>query len=279
MRRVGTLSAGLSVLCALLAIAACSASAAQPTWWACMKAEPKNTGHYADRACSSAVESGGKYELRPGVGKAKPFKSERPGGQSVMHVVIPGLGELKVECGELKVKGRAAAPNLERGVTFSFSKCKALGGPCSSFTTSPLAGELGWLNKEEGVVGIELANEISPGSGFIAQFECPGLAKVRVHGSFIGTQHDDVGGLSSASRMLYTVGAYFGELSPPGYSPIVNRPSFEEGPTGVLLTELNDAENHNTWGPEGGLPSGLEAYGGDGQNRGIVLKGETLMIQ
>jgi hypothetical protein len=277
MRRVGILSVGLCALCAALVLAA-SAASANPGWWSCEKATPKNTGHFSDKGCTTAVESGGKYELQPGIGKSKPFKSGGHEGEAILWMNIPQVGEPKVECANVKNSGKVAMPNREFGVTFAFSKCKLLGSSCPDFTTSPLAGELGWLNKEKGEAGIALSNEAAPGSGYIAQFECPGVAKIRIFGAFIGEQKGDVHQLSPNASMRYRLGNYLGEL-PPGYSPMTNPPAFEEGPVGVLRNEFNDAENGNTWGPEGGLPMGLKASGGGVENQGIKTKGETLLIQ
>ena len=91
--------------------------------------------------------------------------------------------------------------------------------------------------------------------GYLAPFECEGLAKVRVHGAR-HRRADAVRRQSPRNRSsIFSVGPYLGELAP-GYTPLVNPPAFEEGeePVGVLLTELNGPETGNTWQPEGGLP-------------------------
>jgi hypothetical protein len=280
MRGFTILGAGLAAASAAGALAASPVSAAPPGWWACVKATPKNTGLFSDKACTTGVESGGKYEVRPGVGKAKPFKTHGREGQAILWMNIPGTGEPKLECEQTKISGKAAPPNREVGVRLSFSKCRLLGSPCQDITTAPLSGELGWLNEEKGEVGIALSNEAAPGSGYILQFECPGVAKGRIHGSFIGEQRGDVQKLSSTASMRYELGQYLGEGSPPGYNPLTNPPAFEEGePVGVMLVEFNDQETGNTWGPEGGLPMGLQALGGTGTNEGVNTAGETLMIR
>jgi hypothetical protein len=243
-----------------------------------VKATPKNTGHFSDKACTAGVESGGKYELQPSIGKGKAFKSPGKEGQAILWMNIPGKGEPRLECLQTKVSGKVALPNRERGVSFTFSKCNVLGSPCQDITTAPLSGELGWLNKEKGEVGIALGNEAAPGSGYILQFECPGLVKGRIHGAFIGEQRGDVEKLSSIASMRYRLGHYLGEGSP-GYNPLTNPPAFEEGPVGVMQVEFNDQETGNTWQPEGGLPMGLEAFGGTGTNEGINVKGEALLIR
>ncbi|HEX4435348.1 MAG TPA: hypothetical protein VH061_01010 [Solirubrobacteraceae bacterium] len=274
MRRLSILGICLATVCSTAALSTSAASAA-PGWWACQRAVPVNSGHYSDKLCTAAVESGGKYELVPGVGKGKGFKGK--GNQAVLHIVVPGVGDTKVECGGVKDSGNVAAPNRELRVTLAFSKCVLMGSPCANFSTPSLAGELGWLDKEAGEVGIALSNESAPGSGSIAQIECPGLLGVRIHGAFIGVQKGDIHEISKVTTVTYIVGSFLGEPSP-GYQPIVNQPAFEEGPVGVLLSELNDAETHEEWAPEGGLASGLEVNGPPA-HQGILIKGETLLIQ
>ena len=90
------------------------------------------------------------------------------------------------------------------------------------------------------------------------------------NGQVIGQQTGDINTISKTSSAVFSVGAYLGEVAP-GYTPLVNPPAFEEGPVGVLLTELNGAETGNEWAPEGGLPSGQE---GTAEN-----KGEFLMVK
>lgn len=276
MTRMRILGLALVAAFALAAVVVSSASAA-PGWYECGKAAKvgkEYTGKYSDKNCTSKVEKGGKYELQPGIGKGKGFKGS--GSTAILHNVIPGKGDIKVECTSFKDEGKVAMPNKVYGVKTTFSKCKSLGAPCKTeggkketITTQSLAGELGWLNKEAGVAGESLTNEASPGSGYLATFECEGLAKVRVHGAVIGTSGKDVNAINKESSTTFSVGPYLGEVAP-GYTPLVNPPAFEEGAVGVLLTELNGPETENVWAPEGGLPSGQEGT--------AVNKGEALEI-
>ena len=260
-------------LVALFAFTALSAVAsANPQWNECKKEAVKTNGKFA-KGCSAA---GTGYEITPGVGKGKAFKGK--GGAAVLHNVIPGKGDIKVECASFKDSGKVAnvgGVGKQFGVVATFSKCKSLGAPCSSgakketITTETLAGNLGWVNKGAGIAGASLFNEATPGSGYNAQFECTGLAKVRVHGGVIGVQGGDVGVFSKETTATYAVGPYLGELAP-GYTPLVNIPAFEEEAVGVLLTELNGPETGNVWAPEGGLPSGQEGT--------ATNKGENLLV-
>ncbi len=162
-------------------------------------------------------------------------------------------------------------------MTSEFKKCKSLGAPCKTeggkkevITTKSLAGSLGYMDKGHTSVGESLTSEAEPGSGFLAEFECEGLAKVRVHGAVIGTM-TPFGVVTKESISTFAVGEFLGEPAP-GYKPLTNPPAFEEGaePVGVLLTELNGEETGNEWAPAGGLPSGQEAKATNkGENLGV----------
>jgi hypothetical protein len=273
MKRMRILGLALVAVFALVAITAGAASA-KPQWKACVKTEPKNTGNFSDKLCSIGAPGTGKYELVAGIGKGKGFKGK--GGEASLHNVIPGKGDIKVTCLSFKDKGSVVAPSGVNKVTSEFKHCKSLGAPCKTeggkkevITTKSLAGSLGYMNKAHTAVGESLTSEAEPGSGFLAEFECEGLAKVRVHGAVIGSMAP-FGVVSKVSTSTFTVGEFLGEPAP-GYKPLTNPPAFEEGaePVGVLLTELNGEETGNEWAPAGGLPSGQEA---SATNKGEALE-------
>jgi hypothetical protein len=277
MKRMRILGLALVAVFALAAMTAAGASASKPVWKFCAKAakvgKETPTGEFSDKNCSVAAP-GGKYQLEAGIGKGKGFKGK--GGLAILHNVVPGKGDIKVECQSFKDEGSVVAPSGVDKVKSTFSKCKSLGAPCKTeggkketITTNSLAGSLGYLNKAHTAAGESLTNEAAPGSGYLATFECEGLAKVRVHGAVIGAL-SPFGSISKESSSSFTVGPFLGELSP-GYTPLVNPPAFEEGsePVGVLLTELNGPETGNEWAPEGGLPSGQE---GTAANKGEALE-------
>jgi hypothetical protein len=271
MTRMRILGLALVAVFAFAAFAAVSASA-NPEWYECAK--EKGIGKL-EKGCTKEGGKGG-YTLKPGIGKGKAFKGK--GGLAILHNVVPGKGDIKVECQSFKDGGKVANAGgigKEFAVTSTFSKCKSLGAPCSSgakketISTEVLAGNLGWLKKPSNI-GASLFNEATPGSGYLAQFECTGLAKVRVHGAVIGEVVGDVEKFSKEGETIFAVGPYLGELAP-GYTPLVNLPAFEEEAVGVLMTELNGPETGNVWAPEGGLPSGQEGVGHN--------KGENLLIK
>jgi hypothetical protein len=260
MKRMRILAIGFGLVVAGAAVAATSASA-NPSFEECFKVNTR-TGGYADKNCSIAVPGKtGKYELL--IAGDPSFKGK--GGAAILHTVIPGKGDIKVECASFKDSGQMVPAKFEKGVVAEFKKCKALGAPCQNaggmvgtIKTNVLAGELGYLSMTGPAVGISLANESSPGAGYLAEFECTGLAKIRIHGALIGQILGIINKIGKESQVVYSVGPYLGEPSP-GYTPLVNPPAFLSGTIGVLLTELNGPETGNVWAPPGGLPSGLEA--------------------
>jgi hypothetical protein len=277
MKRMRILGLALVAVFALAAVMASGASAVKPTWKVCIKTakneEKKYTAEYTDKLCSIKSETKeGKYELVAGIGKGKPFKGK--GGVAILHNVIPGKGDITVECQQFKDGGEVVAPSGVVNVHSEFKKCKSLGFPCKTeggkkevITTEALAGELGWLDKAHTMAGESLTSQAEPGSGFLAHFECEGVAKVRVHGAVIGSV-SPAHAISKEATATFSVAEY-GIGQPESKT---NPPAFEEGaePVGVLLTELNGEETGNTWQPEGGLVSGQEAT--------AINKGEALEI-
>jgi hypothetical protein len=244
-----------------------------PDWWECAK----NKAGKLQKGCITEGPKGG-FERRQGIGKGKVFKGK--GGKATLHTVIPTLASIddKVECASFKDEGKIAVPNLEDAVHVDFRKCASLGHRCTTVGASPgeirteaLAGALGWITAGT-VAGLDLANEAHPGTGYVAQFECEGLAKARVLGSLIGAI-GPINVFSKSTTVTFTVGNYLGEVEyEPGkkYLPLTNVPQFEGGPLDFLGTELNAAETGFTWQPPGGLASGEEATATD--------KGEDLEI-
>jgi hypothetical protein len=280
MRRILRSATLLAAAAGAIALLAAASASAAPEWFACSKAakvEGRFTGAFTDKACTVPSESGeGKWELVPGVGKGKSFKGK--GGKSILHLVIPGKGDIKIECAGSKVFGAIAAPNLMHGVRIAFTKCHSLGAPCKSpgakneeILTMPLAGHLGYLatEPEHPQVGLWLAAESGGAEGIQAEPECEGLYKGRVHGALIGHVAGDVNTISKEIRLTWTVGPYLGEPKP-GYTPVINQPSFEDPEEGSgYLTEESLEGSSETW--EGQLPAGEELE--------VLGKGEILMIK
>lgn len=283
MTRIKVLGLALVAVFAISALSVASASAAGPVFIECAKAAKEGKtylGHHNSKTCNDAfIGTGGKYELKTGIAKGKAFKSS--GGKAVLHSVNPEAKlDIPVECLSFKGTGKDVAPNIVVGVTTTFSKCKALGSPCSNgkketIVTKTLAGNLGWINKGAKVVGTDLVNEASPGS-FVAEFTCEALGEIRTGGSVIGQNGGNVGEINKVSTLTFTPGPYLGELEAEEgklhWTPIVNIPKLEGGPLDILKTEVKGAiTKHPTeFYPEGGVPSGQEGTS--------TQKGEAIMI-
>ncbi|HXD56191.1 MAG TPA: hypothetical protein VN618_15655 [Solirubrobacteraceae bacterium] len=190
----------LGTLAASAALAA-GAGAATPTWYECGKAPKLGgvfTGNYSAKNCEAAseVQGGGKYELREGIGKGKRFKGK--GGASTLNVAST-LGSVAVQCASSAETGTPALPNLEKGVSFTFKKCVALGSKACT-TASAKSGEItitglkGTLSEIEEApeVAVTLESEAHPGpEGVIATFTCEGLTAT-IQGSITARQTQDV---------------------------------------------------------------------------------------
>lgn len=279
MKRIKILGLAVFAMFALTALGAVSAQATgtAPEWFECAKSA-KGLGHYLGKECkkSEFKATGGKYDLVPGVGKGKAFKSK--GGAAVLHSVNPETNtDIPVECASFKGGGKAVAPNLVTGVTTTFSKCKALGAPCENgkketIVTKTLAGSLGWISKPGKIVGTDLALETAPGEP-VAEFKCEALGEVHTKGSVIGENTGDVEAISKVSTLVFKPGKFLGPVEwAPGkfYEPIVNIPEFEGGSPDILKTELKGSlTGHPTeFYPPGGLPSGQE---GESEQKGEAL--------
>ena len=245
----------LACLAALFALAGISASSAfgsaTPTWYECVKASPKNSGDYANKTCSEPSEAGkGGYVLKEGIGKGKEFKGKASGTAeapaAILHVKT-WLGDNKVACESAKSNGKLELPNLERDVTVSYSKCKALGTKtCTSagakkgeIKIAGLKGELGYLDETGPVVGLKLESEAHPGpTGLLTTFTCKDF-EATVTGGVIGTVQKDVNVISKESETVDSPGEIIGEHEYDGnkYKPLVNPLGWADEAT-EIATEL-----------------------------------------
>lgn len=203
MTRIGRAAVGwLGAFVMAGVLAAGAWGATTPTWYECGKAEKVGRsyiGNYTAKTCEASAEvpNGGRYELRPGIGKGKSFKGK--GGATTLQV-SGSLGSVAVTCGSSAETGTPALPNLETGVVFTFKKCKALG--TKNCTTAgkhtgevTISGLKGALSEEESAgaaAGLKLESEAHPGpEGTIASFACEGLTAT-VKGSLSARQTQDV---------------------------------------------------------------------------------------
>jgi hypothetical protein len=78
MKSISGVGLCLVAVFTIAAAAASSASASEPAWYECTKAGKSGTtylGDYAVKTCEAAskVATGGRYELKEGIGKGKKF--------------------------------------------------------------------------------------------------------------------------------------------------------------------------------------------------------------
>ncbi|HYB24820.1 MAG TPA: hypothetical protein VED41_13540 [Solirubrobacteraceae bacterium] len=286
----------LAAAFATAGVLATGAFAAEPAWFACVKASPKNSGNYNNKTCTEASEPGkGKYELKEGVGKAKAFKGS--GGAAVLHVKT-WLGDEKVECASSKDAGKPAAPNLETDVTVAYSKCTVFtthectsaGAKAGEIKVPAMKGKLGYV--EEGatpVVGLRLENEASPG-GTLAEFNC-GIVRATLNNQVIGVVSKDVNVVNTQSELNDEATERYGEHEFDGkkFKPLVNILGWANEVAGIEAAQKeNDEEADPAHVLKGefcgelveellGVECTPPAYAG--LDATIVNKGEALMIK
>jgi hypothetical protein len=287
MTRIKILGLALVAVFAFAAISVASASAGTaPALFECAKAAKEGKtylGHHDSKTCSDAyMATGGKYELKEGIGKGKAFKSS--GSTATLHTVDPaGEVDIPVVCSSFKGSGQYVNPTTVTKVITTFSKCKAESAPCQNvkketIETKSLAGKFGWINKEHDVVGTDLANEKEPG-GPVAEFTCSAIGEIHTEGSVIGTNAGNVKTIDKDSSLVFTAADYLGEVEyEPGkkYKPKTNIPEFEGGSLDILLTKIKgEITGHpEEFYPPEGLPSGQEGTSNQkGEALGIYEEG------
>ncbi len=230
MRHVRMLGLCLIAVCAVVAVAATSASAL-PEWGQCYA---KEGGKYANSNCTSKAKKGaGTFEWRKG-SQVSPSqkKFEGGGGLGILsaeyHYCEPGevrqphcnageqenlfLGEpISVECESEVNHGEASGSKGVANISVIFRGCKLLGAvPCSNtevegeIQTNTLKGELGYINKTTKDVGVLL--EPTAKHGRFAQFTCIGGSITTV----VGVGNAKEGAVYSPEK----TGGYDGIISP-----------------------------------------------------------------
>jgi hypothetical protein len=220
---------------ALAGALAASASAQAPTWYECAKAvkvgKTYPTGEYKNSKCTEPL-AGGKYLLKEGVGKGKPFKgATKKGTDAVLHIKT-WLGDLTVVCKSAKDSGTAALPNVEKEVSISYSSCKALstkvctspGAKKGEIKVTGLRGEFGYVEEAPNptVVGLRFENEADPG-GLMDSFSCEDV-EGKVFGQVIGVQSKDINEINKEAETLDEATERYGEHEYEGkkFKPTVN---------------------------------------------------------
>jgi hypothetical protein len=262
----------LASILAVGALTAAGASASGPHWVYCGKAVPKNTGAYTDKACSAESPTHeGKYELLDGIGKGKGFKGKTEGG-FVLHGVVPP-GEIPLQCEKASISGSYVAPNNLANVHIIMSKCEynIHEDVACSMTSTPLSGELGWINQAKGEAGIKLTSEAEPETGLIGEVQgCLKGVKQRWRGSAIG-RWGPLNQVTKESTFAFTAFPFPDEANK-RFDERSNPPAFEgEEGTHILRSEVNGPESGSEWTTAGGNAGAF-----DGQ---FHVKGEALMVR
>ncbi len=195
MRHVRMIGLAAAAVLAVAAFAASSAFAATPEWGQCYA---KAGGKYANSNCTTKAKKGaGTYEWRKGAQVAhKKFTGQ--GGTGILNSYMefcvrgnrdpacseeqiekeePTVLPLYVECTTEHAVGEASGKDEVANVVVVFKGCKALGSlPCSNSSNAEevkvnvLKGELGFINKSNDEVGVDLTPVAKKGS--FAQFNC-----------------------------------------------------------------------------------------------------------
>jgi hypothetical protein len=253
MRRIKVMGLCLVAVAALASVAVSSASAA-PELYECAKAAKVGktyTGNYNNKSCSEPnSKNEGKYQLQPGIGKAKAFK----GSGKVATLHTPAIGG-EVACKTNKSSGKNSSTTHQSGVIAEFKTCTSLGKKCTSagekagtIKTNPLEGSFGYISKSPLKVGVELVGE---GGKDSADFTCEGLV-IETKGAVIG---EITGNINTFNKTTSNIFAVTGE----GFQSVKN---FEGGPNVELVSEVNGS---------GPFPSGQQAT--------VTVKGEELELK
>lgn len=283
MRHLRIVGLCLVAVFLLGAVAAVSASAAEPALYECGKAGKETvewkegtpphektkkksvyTGHF-EKGCTventtdnyriKGAHPGpeGKYEVMEGIGKGKVFKGT--GGRAELEVHSVG----GIICQSSSDSGKFSSPKEASDIAVTFkgceyidTKCESKGAKAGEIKTNTLKGELGYIDAAKDEVGVDL----TPESGtYEAEFTCE-PQEMRVRGSVIGL----VGPVNEFTKTsTLTFEQAYGKQG-------ITR--FEGGLEDTLLTEIG---RHGKFDEEEPLASGQEGK--------AVNKGEELELK
>jgi hypothetical protein len=170
MHRRGLLVAVVLGALALTGVMSAAAQAA-PEYGTCVKAAPKNTGHYSDSACQDEVAGTGKYEWVPGPGA-------KPGYSSKSKTTVFGAPDgddlrCRASTDAGAVTGVTSAVD-----TITLTGCESEGQPCTSEGQAPGTVRtfelLSTLEELDGraVVGYAGNGPLVDGEHLIVEFVC-----------------------------------------------------------------------------------------------------------
>ncbi len=252
MKRLKLLMLCVVVVVGVGAVAASGASASLPEYRFCEKAEPAGTGEFKDTTCTEpAVPAGtGSHELvtwEHVAASKRTFKGNL--GTSLHSAYIPanesepwagGSPNLDLTCKAGTSEGEFTG--LKTSIqTLTFTTCTVEGKKCTSegqkggtIETTPLLGEIGYI---EGSVGLRLS---AAEGETIVRYTCEGIAAV-VSGSLIGVQTGNINKVSKESAISWKEDGKGGQEFVFGSFPAGEGPFYLNDmltPPGVTLPEL-----------------------------------------
>src|ERR1700689_3038997 len=159
MTRIRIMGLCLVAVFAMAAVAAASATAAEPAFYECAKVAA-GTGKYAKGCKTETTGKAAAYEIKEGIGKGKEFKGT--GKKATLHT--PAVGG-EVTCTGFKDSGYVNTPTTEDKVVSEFTGCTSLGKKCKStgetkagvIKTQSLKGTLGYISAAKHEVGVDLS--------------------------------------------------------------------------------------------------------------------------
>ena len=255
MKRIQTIGVCLTVAAALGLVTLANAAASLPALYECHK-EGKGHGKY-EKGCK-VEKAGGGFEIKEGIGKAKPFNGKGKGSD----LEVEGNGG--ITCTSSADSGKFTSPKTAADVVVTFKGCEFVGKKCESgsilgeIVTNHLKGEVGYLEgKGTGSPKAGVDVEAEAGEA-LSSFRCEKDA-FTVHGSVIG-QVTPVNVFTKTATFIFKQSSKIG---------VQEWTHLEGGPEDTLYTGLCDEEGCNPEPAE--LSSAFETK--------VVNKGEDLMLE
>ncbi len=259
MKKLGVIGVCLLAITAVATVFAASAAASEPALYECHK-EKAGHGKYS-KGCKVEKEGGG-FEIKEGIGKAKPFKGKGKGAFLEIH-------NGGVSCTSSADTGKFTSPKTAGKIVVTFKGCEYNSKKCQNGTTvgtlvtNPLKGEVGYL-EGKGTKTPKVGADISAENGeVLATFKCGNSSEFdnfAVTGSVIGE-------VTPVNKFTKTASFIFRQVE----TAVQEWKHFEGGPEDVLVPHfcLNSCENPLE---EGGTAEAAQVTT-------VVNKGEELMLK
>jgi hypothetical protein len=244
MKRLRMVAMVFAAALALALVGSASASAAEPAFYECAKAEKvegKYTGKFLDKKCSEEataeeIEKGktNKYELQEGIRKGKTYKGSGAGG----NYNIKGLGGW--DCASSSDTGKLTSPTSAGDAVITFKGCEFNGKKLESgetageIVTNPLKWGLGYL-EGKGTKTPRVGIDISAESGEVLMIAHMGALTFAVTGAVIG-EIEPVNTFTKDDTLTFKQSSKLG---------VQEWAHFEGGPEDTLLAHVCETEGCN----------------------------------